>query len=148
MNSKSSNIDAATSYQKLVDELSEDLLKNQIDDSNGIDLNHLESRILKAAAVTPQIDSGQTNHKATWWSSLQARFSNKSFTPIYPLAAAMMLVAAVMIVGSPILPNDESVPSEALTLANSETHDTDPDIELTFQELWLAEDEILFAAGI
>ena len=147
-NSQEKNFETDDSYQSLVEELSNDLLKQELEVSKASNLNGLEARILKAASETPQVlNNSHDEYKPSWWVSVKNRFLSNSPMTIYPIVAASMLIAAVMIVGSP-LPTDNGVAEEVITFSSVEVVDSEQDLESTFQELWFVEDEILFAADI
>jgi len=147
-NSQEKNFETDDSYQSLVEELSNDLLKQELEVSKASNLNGLEARILKAASETPQVlKNSHDEYKPSWWVSVKNRFFSNSPMTIYPIVAASMLIAAVMIVGSP-LPTDNGVAEEVITFSSVEVVDSEQDLESTFQELWFVEDEILFAADI
>ncbi|MCH2191193.1 MAG: hypothetical protein MK188_09740 [Gammaproteobacteria bacterium] len=147
MSSKKTNIDKSESYQNVVEELSQDLLKQQLKDNKTLDFTALEARILKTASSTPQVFESDSEHNSSWWVAVKTGFLARSPISFYPFVTAAILVAAVMIVGSPI-PTDEGIADEVITFTSPEIVDSEQDLESTLQELWFVEDEILFEVGI
>jgi len=156
----------SSNYKKVIEEISTEFFKDQFTEvqlnqnqlnqnrvnqnqlKSSFDLVALESKIMSLAAQTPQDQFIKDQCQAAvsvWFTKITSWF-RADLKVYYTLCAVMMIaVMAAWLAPSTFYDgHNQSVQVAELSVVNQPVDD----LELTFQELWLVENELLFSEEI